>query len=173
MPCAISSEGKQTVTRQPFPPDTNAFLYYFMPPEKSRTSGELRLRVTASDDPASFESGSDLLRPNGQPWSRTLSILPKYYSPLYQKLREEGFVPDDLDRVLLTSPTIIPRCNLNRRRLYTLNDPFIVNFGGFVSFLFLAKQAVEMLMHFKIFADHRGKIAGAPFTGAHTNLHLS
>ena len=47
-----------------FPSGTKAFLYYSMSPEKSRIDGELRLRVTSSDGPASFESGSDLLRPN-------------------------------------------------------------------------------------------------------------
>ena len=48
-------------TQQLYPPDTKAFLYYSMSPEKPRIAGELRLRVTSSDDVASFESGSDLL----------------------------------------------------------------------------------------------------------------
>ena len=32
-----------------------------------------------NDDPASFESGSDLLRTNGQIWSRPLYVFPKFY----------------------------------------------------------------------------------------------
>ena len=46
-----------------------------------------------NDDPASFESGSDLLRTNGQIWSRPLYVLPKFYILLYEKLREEHLVP--------------------------------------------------------------------------------
>ena len=166
--CYDCSKGTQTWKRHPFPSDTNAFLYYFIPPEKPRIAGELRLRVTSSDDPASFKSGSDVLLPNGRPWSRPLSILPKKISPLYEKLREEGFVPDDLDRVLLTLPTIIQslRYNSNRQRLYTLNDTFIVDFTNIRSFLFITERAVEMKTHFGIF-DRREKFAGAPFTGAH------
>jgi hypothetical protein len=85
-----------------YPPDTKSFLYYFMPPDKPCIAAELRLRVTSSKDPASFESGSDLLKSNGQPWSRPLWILPRYYNRLYEKLREDRLVPDDLDAVLST-----------------------------------------------------------------------
>ena len=56
---------------------------------------ELRLRV---GDPASFEGGSDLLRSNGQPWSRSLFMLSKWYPSLYEKLKEEQIVPHDLGR---------------------------------------------------------------------------
>jgi hypothetical protein len=71
-----------------------------MSPEKPRIAGNLRFRVTSSDDPSSFESGSDLLLVDGQPWSRPLHALPKYYLPLYDKLREEQLISDDLDKVL-------------------------------------------------------------------------
>ena len=46
--------GKRTTTL----PDTKAFLHYFKSPEKRDITGELRLRVVSSDDPASFDSGS-------------------------------------------------------------------------------------------------------------------
>ena len=144
-----------------------------MEPGKPRIAGELRFRVTSSDDPASFESGSDLLRQNGQPWSRPLCILPKFYPPLYAKLREEGFIPDDLDRILLTLPLIYPRYNSIRQRLYALNDTFVVDFSSVGSFLFITEQGVETLPLFKIFLDNRRKRLVAPFTGTHTNLHLS
>ena len=55
-----------------YPPDTKAFLYYSIPPGKPRIAGELRLRFASSDDHASFENGSDLLRKNGHPWTRSL-----------------------------------------------------------------------------------------------------
>ena len=66
---------RKTITgRVPsYPPDTKVFLYYFT--GKPRIAGELRLRVASSDDSASFESGSDLLRTDGQLWSRPLPVL--------------------------------------------------------------------------------------------------
>jgi hypothetical protein len=153
----------------PYPPDTKAFLYYHISPEKTRLAGELRLRVTSSDDAASFESGSDLLGTNGQPWSRPLSSLPKYYFPLYENLREEGFVPDDLDRVL---PSNNLRYNQSRLCLYTLNDTFIVDFSHIGSFFYIVTEKdVERMPFFQIFWDNREECKSAPYTGAHTNLY--
>ena len=57
------------------PLGTKDFLYYFTSQQRPRIGGELRLRVVPSDDPASFESGSDLLRFNGQIWLRPLYML--------------------------------------------------------------------------------------------------
>ena len=97
---------------------------------KTRIAGELRLRVAPSDDSASFESGSDLLLPNGQSWSRPLYTVSKYYSLLYEKLREERLVPDDLDTVFSTLPSNRP---IYSRSLYTLNDTFIIDFEASIS----------------------------------------
>jgi hypothetical protein len=105
-------------------------------------AGELRLRVTSSDDPASFESGSDLLKPNGRLWSRPLFVVSRFYTPLYEKLREERLVPDDLDAVLSTFPCK----SLNRQFLYTLNDTFIVDFGVCLQRLTVfTEQGMEVL----------------------------
>ena len=105
--------------RPSLPPDTKIFLYYYTSPENPRIAGELRFRVASSDDHASFESGSDLLLTNDQIWSRSLYSLQKRYPFLYEKLREERLVPDDLDTVLST----FPLKNLSHPRsriLYTL-----------------------------------------------------
>ena len=151
-----------------YPPDTKAFLYYFTSPEKPRIAGELRLRVTSSDDPASFESGSDLLRANGQLWSRPLYSLPKYYPPLYEKLREERLVPDDLDTILSTFSRI--SINSGRQLLYTLNDTFIVDFSAEDLFLFVVtEQGVGSLRFWKPFRDNRDRRNVSPYTGAYTN----
>jgi hypothetical protein len=156
-----------------YPPDTNAFLYYSVSPGKPRIAGELRLRVTSSDDPASFESGSDLLRRDGQPWSRPLFTLPRKFLPLYEKLREDRLVPDDLDAVLSTLPSksIHHRSNV----LYTLNDTFIVKFGGRGSTLhFITEQGVESLFFDRPFSEGRriytsGPKFVYPYTGAYKN----
>ena len=73
-------------------PDTSAFLYYFTSSERPRMVGELRLWIVSNDDVATFESGSDLLRVDGRPWSLSLYKISKYDVPLYEKLGEDGLV---------------------------------------------------------------------------------
>ena len=158
--------------RPPYPPNTKAFLYYFTPPERPRIAGELRLRVASSDDPASFESGSDLLLPNGRPWSRPLYCLSNYYLPLYKKLREDQLVPDDLDTALSAMPPEYPLYYRNHI-LYTLNDSFILDFsapGPF--FLVMTQKGKQRLAWLGRFVDQREICKSAPYTGAYTN-HLS
>ena len=148
--------------RRIYPPETKAFLYYFTPPEKPLIAGELRLRVASSDDPASFENGSDLKKLNGQVWSRPLFALSKFFIPLYDKLREELLVPDDLDAVLSTFPKrsiIYGRSQL----LYTLNDKFIVTFAHWQSFMVITEQGMETLLLHGLFIEMGAKIK--PYTG--------
>ena len=165
----ISQEARMR-TRRMYPPDTKAFLYYFNLPENPRIAGELRLRVTSSDDPASFESGSDLLRTNGRTWSRTLYGVSKYYIPLYKKLREELIVPDDLDAALSSFPSKNPLYRQGHF-LYTLNDTFIINFGT-VRFFVITEQGMENLPFDRKFYDARKMYNTRPYTGAYTIQHL-
>ena len=110
--------------RTSYPPDTNASLYYTAPSERPRISGEVRLRITSSDDPASFASGADLLRLNIK-WSRPLLAISK---PLYAKLRQDWLVSGDLDSILSTLPG--KRFLYSRGQiLYTSNDGFIIDFS--------------------------------------------
>jgi hypothetical protein len=165
----LSESGKQRYLL--FPPDIKAFLYYFTHPEKPPIAGELRLRVTSSDDPASFESGSDLLKPHGQPWSRPLFVVSRFYIPLYEKLREERLVSDDLDSVLSTFPLKLPSYGRNQY-LYTLNDTFIVDFGTqHPCFRVITEQGMEVLDFIGLFYEDRGGSRITPYTGAYTN-HL-
>jgi hypothetical protein len=158
----------------PYPPDTKSFLYYYTPPEKPRIAAELRLRVTLNDEPASFESGSDLLKSDGRPWSRPLWVLSKYYKPLYEKLREDRLVPDDLDAVLSTFTSKFPRYYNQSQLLYTLNDTFIVDFSlSYHSFFVITEQGMEMLRFSKPFFERHGGVQINPYTGAFPNHHLS
>jgi hypothetical protein len=163
-----------------YPPDTKAFLYYSMSSEKPRIAGELRLRVTSSNDAASFESGSDLLRPNGQLWSRPLFNLSKFYPLLYEKLREDRLIPDDLDTVLAALPSKIfrfSRCHL----FSTFNDTFIVDFSMEQSnLLVVTEQGVERLTLRRLFSAQANRrerrdcsTTNRPYTGAYTSHHLS
>jgi hypothetical protein len=153
-----------------YPPGTKAFLYYFSSPRKPPIAGQLRLRVASSDDPASFESGSDLLTLDGQPWSRPLLVLPKNYIPLYEKLREERLVPDDLDAVLSTLSSSMPRPR--SQLLYTLNDKFIVDFSTLSTLLsVITEKGVRTVQFAGPFTERRTE--SKPYTGAYTNHHLS
>ena len=152
------------------PPDTKVFLYFFNPPDKPNIAGELRLRVVSSDDPASFEGGSDFLRANGQIWSRSLYVLSKKYTPLYEILKEEKSVSDALDTVLSTLPSI----KLRSQPLYTLNDPFIIDFSNYSkNFTVITEQGVEIIRFTEPFWDAHQSCTVLPYTGAYTNDHLS
>jgi hypothetical protein len=160
-----------------YPRDTKAFLYYSTPPEGLRIAGELRFRVTSCDDPASFDSGSDLMKPNGQLWSRQLSILRISYKSLYGKLREEGLVPDDLDAVLSTRTSRISKYqHQGQQLLNTINDTFIVDFSIHPpDFCVITEHGAEILP----FAVPTNQARGGgrrrkPYTGAYyTNHQLS
>ena len=138
-----------------------------MSPEKPRIAGELRLRVTSSDDAASFKSGSDLFRLNGQPWSRPLLHLSKHHPDLYENLREDGLIPDDLDTALAA----LPSESWHSRLFYTLNDTFLVDFSSTkMNFLVVTEQGVERETLFDIFPDFRRHMAKRrPYTGAYTS----
>ena len=168
------SAGRGSRTHTLYPPDTKAFLYYSIPLEKPRIAGELRLRLTSGDDIASFESGSDLLRTNGQPWSRPVYSLSQNYPPLYEKLREDGLIPDDLHRILSTFPPKNPKYRASRFS-YTLNDPFIVDFSAiWLTLHFITEKGAESLSFLKLFSDPRKTMRDIrPYTGAYTSHHLS
>ena len=155
-----------------YPPDTKAFLYYSISPGKPRISGELRLRVVSGDDPTSFERGSDLLLTDGQPWFRPLYSLSKYYLPLYEKLREDQLIPDDLDAVLSNLPSKTIRYSRSHF-LYTLNDIFMVDFSAFGLFPFIITEQDVTTLKFKgAFSDNRLTWKQKrPYTGAYTIHH--
>ena len=161
--------------RPPYPPGTNAFLYYSIAPEKPRIAGELRLRVVSRNHHASFESGSDLFLANGRVWSRSLYGLSKYLIPLYEKLREERFIPDDLHAALSNLPLERSR-NRRVQVLHTLNDTFVVDFSrrSRMPLFVITEQGVEKLtLHRQMFSDERKIWRDTPYTGAYSNHHLS
>ena len=152
-----------------YPPEANVFLYYFAPPERPPISGELRMRVTSSDDPASFQSGYDLLKPSGQPWIRPVPVISKYYSSLYEQLREDKLVTDHLDEVLTTFSMAPPK--YTSQFIFTLNDPFIFDFSVNERFINVAtEQGVESLRLYKTFINHPKRIS--PYIGTYTYDHL-
>jgi hypothetical protein len=123
--------------------------------------------VTSSDDPASFASGSDLLRTSGQPWSRPLYNVSRSFIPLYQKLREDRLVSDELDSSLSTLPVKRLVYSLNQL-LYTINDPFTVDFGPNARNLtVITERGMATIQLRKQFFDGRVCCRGFPYTGAY------
>ena len=136
-----------------FPSDTKAFLHYFTLPKNPvlQENYASELHQVMIDDPVSFESGSDLLSLNGQPWSRPLYVPSKCYIPLYEKLREGRLAPDDLDAVLSAFPTTLPRV-YGGQQLHTLNDTFIDDFSSlYLCFTVITEQGMETLRFIKPF----------------------
>ena len=124
--------GKQdALIHPPYPSETKAFLYCFMSPEKPRIAGELRLRVTTSDDRLSRVG-----------WTSCEQMVnyDRVHFMLFQILissvsKTEGrtnFVSDNRQSFIdfaFNKP--YPRGHLS----YTLDDTFIVDFSCFSSSL--------------------------------------
>ena len=102
-------------------------------------------------------------------------VLSKYYIPMFEKLKEDGFVPDDLAAALSTFPEKLPtgsgRC-CGGQNLYKLNDTFILDFSAREQyFTVITENGIESLK-FALFLDSLAKIT-LPYTGAYTNHHIS
>ncbi|KAK0218982.1 hypothetical protein IW262DRAFT_1069977 [Armillaria fumosa] len=80
-----------------YPKQTTGFYYYWIHPDLAATAGQLRFRLTPSNDPSLFTSGSDLLEPNGLPWTvsvpRLCGLQKFHYANM---LLEDGPVTKDL-----------------------------------------------------------------------------
>ena len=107
---------------------------------------------------------------NGLPWSRPLYFLFKYYFPLYEKLREEQFIPDDLHSVLSTLSFGKPSYNILHQRLHTLTDPFIVDLSHKWYYLFVVTEQGMEMIYIRTFFDYRERCNAAFYTGAHLQI---
>ncbi|KAK0200492.1 hypothetical protein DFS33DRAFT_1387696 [Desarmillaria ectypa] len=82
-----------------FPNQTTGFYYYWTHPDLPATAGQLRFRITPTNDPSLFESGSDLRKPNGMPWAVSVGrLLGLHDSASVQMLLKDGLVSKDLIR---------------------------------------------------------------------------
>ncbi|PBK94636.1 hypothetical protein ARMGADRAFT_60545 [Armillaria gallica] len=52
-----------------YPNQSTGVFFYWTHPDLSPTAGQLRFRLTPTNDPLLFESGSDLRKPNSIPWA--------------------------------------------------------------------------------------------------------
>ena len=62
--------------------------------------------------------------------------------------------------------------NWGKKRLYTLNDPFIIDFSkGSLTSLIITEKVIENMGIGNVLIDQRDKCRMTPYTGAHTNLY--
>ncbi|KAK0232368.1 hypothetical protein EDD85DRAFT_847548 [Armillaria nabsnona] len=79
-----------------YPNQSTGFFYYWTHPDLSPTAGQLRFRLTPTNDPLLFESGSDLCKPNGIPWAIPVGrLFGLRDSPYVQMLFDDGLVSED------------------------------------------------------------------------------
>ncbi|KAG5638633.1 hypothetical protein H0H81_011352 [Sphagnurus paluster] len=111
-----------------FPPHSHGFLYYRREPSLPATTGEVRLRLTASNDPALFESGTDLVGRHGRPWGISLpQLLNSCNAPLKERLLLDKLVEPNFIRTLETSWANMRTGNKRAQTLHRLEDPFEVS----------------------------------------------
>lgn len=79
----------------PFPYPTRGFLYMLLPENESQPKWQIRFRITSSDSPESFASGTDLLRPTRKLWS-VQKLGQKTLSSLRELLGQDGMMSDAL-----------------------------------------------------------------------------
>ena len=97
--------------------------------------------------------------------SRPLIRISKHYPSLYENLREDGMISNNLDTVLAAFPSKIPA---NSRLFHTLNDTFLYDFGSKkFHFLAVTEQGAERVSLFDIMSDARDHMRNSrPYTGA-------
>lgn len=79
-----------------YPNQSTGFFYYWTHPDLSPTGGQLRFRLTPTNDPLLFDSGSDLRKPNGIPWAIPVGrLFGLRDNPYAQMLLDDGLVSED------------------------------------------------------------------------------
>ncbi|KAJ6510629.1 hypothetical protein C8R45DRAFT_393436 [Mycena sanguinolenta] len=142
---------------QPFPPRTAGFFYYHAPKDFPPMAGGLRFRITASENPASFQDGHDLLH-EGLPWQvslSTIAIAVGSRTVLRERLLHEGLVTQaDLDKccaVMQGKRRLDPN-----RTLYRLAQPFAIHFHRKLSAWVVGESKTKLWAR-DIFAEHRAR----------------
>ncbi|KAJ7641517.1 hypothetical protein FB45DRAFT_900396 [Roridomyces roridus] len=155
----------------PFPEGTRGFLYYKKQLHLSPLAAGVRFRVTTGSHPSTFHDGHDLLL-DGLPWQIPLhNIATVVGGSGYASLRNQ------LLRESLVDETQLERCKAltpNKKRLdhrltvYTLNQPFTVDFSKTQFALIAGNSAVKVWQYAYTFADNRAQYRPLirPYTGS-------
>ncbi|KAJ6548119.1 hypothetical protein DFH09DRAFT_1169824 [Mycena vulgaris] len=109
-----------------FPPQSSGFIYYHRPKELPFTAGALRFRI-AGVNPAKFDKGRDLIRPDGMPWEVPLPTLSKTRPVLRELLLHDGLVTEsELEQCRRLFPGGRPRDA--QTLLHSFHQTFSVSF---------------------------------------------
>ncbi|OJT11368.1 hypothetical protein TRAPUB_12113 [Trametes pubescens] len=130
-----------------FPHNARGYLYYYLAPNAPALSGQIRFRVTGTNDPALFSSGEDLLRADHLPWRIPVVSLPrhKYYAALLRRLVDDGLVSEHLAQVASSSPCDVTSANVRSapRIVHAFGQPFLPQFGQAAQpFYFIGAETV-------------------------------
>lgn len=134
---AINSPGYGLVTLKycsinegytPFPDGTRGFLYYFLPPFAPPLAGQVRFRVTPSQDPSSFSSGYDLRHPiTTLPLSWSLCRMLISHRSLASLLMYDGLITYELVSDAIRLFKTEDRKTDYAPKLYALGQPFYLD----------------------------------------------
>lgn len=145
------------------------FLYYFTLKHPD-AMGEIRLRLTPSPDPSTFDEGHDLKRSDGRVWTIPLLRLvsDKQLDPLCQKLVEDELVTPSQ---IMRCKTLTSSCGIwwltNSPILYTLSQPFQLDFSRLKTLLHLVGH--DTIGKYSVL--HQDKEPGR-FTGTYPAIHV-
>ncbi|KAG5338612.1 hypothetical protein C0989_006833, partial [Termitomyces sp. Mn162] len=143
----------------PFPPDTQGFLYMHINPHLPLLSRQIRFRITASNDPAQFENGTDLLS-RDQPWNLD-AIQIAHSALLKDHLRHSGHA--EYVQALSSLPN---NRRKSRRALYYLEQPFVMNMScKEYTLSIILSDDIRTFQFSSMFLDRRNSERIAPYTG--------
>ncbi|KAG5652724.1 hypothetical protein H0H81_003975 [Sphagnurus paluster] len=164
-------------SKLPFPPNCCGFLYYHRDPTLPITMSGIRFRLTSGNDPALFDSGTDLTGPSGLPWEIIMPrlLLNSIYSPLKNLLLSDKLVDPGVVEFVEKSWRVkepggmrdlsrLPKFQL----LHYLEHPFEVDLAkscDMLRILTLRGSGLVRVKSVTVFKDSRGKIMAAPYTG--------
>ncbi|KAF8960822.1 hypothetical protein BDZ97DRAFT_1832024 [Flammula alnicola] len=143
-----------------FPPDTKGVFYYHLEDGQPAISGEVRFRKCS--DSVSFNDGKDLVADVGKPWCMQLWDIATSdrYMGLRHLLLQEGLVDEAL--ISDIQQVIKPTCKNFARRLYTIDQPFAVDFQQGIYSIQLATRHGSELSKFQSLFVHPGTQRAGP-----------
>ncbi|KAH0585790.1 hypothetical protein H2248_007082 [Termitomyces sp. 'cryptogamus'] len=145
--------------RTPFPDNTYGFFYMHIDPRLPLVSGQIRFRITTSNDPAQFENGTDLFI-QGEPW-KIHAVRIAHFAPLIEQLRGDGYA--EYAQTLSSLP--LSKEKPARVQCY-LEQPFVMDmsFRRHSLFAIVSDKILSSFLVNTFFDSRRSKLA-TPYTG--------
>ncbi|KAH0585799.1 hypothetical protein H2248_007090 [Termitomyces sp. 'cryptogamus'] len=145
--------------RTPFPANTHGFFYMHINPRLPLVSGQIRFRITPSNDPAQFENGVDLFS-RGEPWNIDIVQI-AHSAPLKEQLHCDGYAK----YVQALSSLSLSKCQ-TRRLLCYLEQPFIADLSHPNQAIgIILRDKIAPVLSFPIMVDRRNYKYVYPYTG--------